>query len=99
MWTTIVVKYRGVSERDFDIVSIAPGPFEPGLVLPGGYNQDSGEPIPADKIHAQRRETTRSLSTLVRHPEAGKPQWHRRRHRQKHCWRSQRLGASVIRTT
>ncbi len=46
MWTTIVVKYRGVSERDFDIVSIAPGPFEPGLVLPGGYNQDSGDPCP-----------------------------------------------------
>jgi radical SAM superfamily enzyme YgiQ (UPF0313 family) len=65
VWTTIVVKYRGLGERDFDIESVAPGLFEPQLVLPDGYELDGDEPIPANKTRAQRRETTRSLGALV----------------------------------
>ena len=66
VWTTIVVKYRGIDESDFDIESVARGPFEPGLVLPEGYELVEGEPIPANKIRAQRRETGRSLRALIR---------------------------------
>ena len=64
-WTTIIVKYRGISERDFDIESLDLDSFDPALIIPPGYADGGDEPIPAAKIKAQRRETLRSLRALV----------------------------------
>lgn len=64
VWSTVSVKYRDLRPGDFDIESVE-GPVAPEQILPVAYEQVEGEPIPAGKSHAQRRETMRSLTSLI----------------------------------
>ncbi len=64
VWSTLIVKYQDISAADFDIESIE-GEAMPEHILPKGYEEDGNEPIPANKIKAQRRETMKSLQRLV----------------------------------
>lgn len=63
-WTNSLVKYSGISEKDFDIESID-GAITEALVLPPGYLDDASEPIPLAKIKAQRQFTAKSLRKLL----------------------------------
>lgn len=64
VWSTLVVKYRDITEADFDIESIEGAPT-PDQILPPTYLEPAGELIPLNKVNAQRRETSRSLSALI----------------------------------
>ena len=65
IWTTIIVKYRGISATDFDIESLE-GDVETKHIIPDGYIDSTGEAIPKNKTLAQRRETLKSLESLVK---------------------------------
>ena len=65
IWTTIIVKYRGISAADFDIESLK-GNVENKHIIPDGYIDSTGEAIPKNKTLAQRRETLKSLESLVK---------------------------------
>lgn len=63
-WTNSLVKYDGISEKDFDIESVNQKITEE-LILPKGYLEDRSEPIPLAKIKAQRQFTSKSLRKLL----------------------------------
>jgi radical SAM superfamily enzyme YgiQ (UPF0313 family) len=65
VWTTLIVKYGSIAKSDFDIDSLAPDEICPEAILPAGYENDYGEPIPSKKIKAQRKETIQSLRNLT----------------------------------
>jgi len=65
MWSTLLVKYGDISEADFDIDNVSQEEINAEKILPPGYEEDFGEPIPAAKIKSQRKETIRSLQVLV----------------------------------
>jgi hypothetical protein len=61
----LIVKYGFIKESDFNIESITPEDINADMVLPPGYEEDWDEPIPENKIKAQRRETIQSLKRLA----------------------------------
>lgn len=63
LWSTVMLKYQGLTEKDFDVESVA-GDFDRSLVLPDNYVSTSDEPIQAGKIKAQQRYTSRALQLL-----------------------------------
>ena len=65
IWTTIIVKYRGITENDFDIESFE-GQLETKHIIPKGYEELGEEAIQSNKTLAQRRETLKSLEMLVK---------------------------------
>ena len=64
VWSTVMLKYQGLTEKDFDIESVPPE-FDRSLVLPKEYVTSSDEPVHANKIKAQQRYTTRALGLLT----------------------------------
>ncbi|TAN70589.1 MAG: B12-binding domain-containing radical SAM protein, partial [Magnetospirillum sp.] len=66
LWTNVLLRYADISERDFDIDSVADG-FDLRSVLPGDYIDASLD----NKTRAQRRLTAGSLEGLVRRSETG----------------------------
>jgi radical SAM superfamily enzyme YgiQ (UPF0313 family) len=64
VWSTLVVKYRDITEADFEIESVDE-PLTAGHILPPGYTEPANETIPLNKVNAQRRETARSLTALI----------------------------------
>lgn len=69
VWSTLMVKYRDITEADFDIESVTE-PLTAKHILPDGYEDTDDELIPLNKVRAQRRETMRSLSALVERLQA-----------------------------
>lgn len=63
-WTNTVLKYRYLSEKDFDIESV-PADFDISKVLPDEYESGATEEIPDAKIQAQQKFTTKQLKNLV----------------------------------
>ena len=65
IWTTLIVKYGALKESDLNIESMDPENISGAAVLPSGYEENWDEPIPENKIKAQRRETVQSLQRLA----------------------------------
>jgi radical SAM superfamily enzyme YgiQ (UPF0313 family) len=65
IWSTLMVKYGNISDKDFDIESVPLEEINAEKILPAGYEKDFGEPIPKAKIKAQRKETIQSLQRLT----------------------------------
>lgn len=63
-WTNALVKYSGVTDKDFDIESVA-ADFAIGDILPDNYAATADEPIPRAKIEAQLRETQAQLARVI----------------------------------
>jgi radical SAM superfamily enzyme YgiQ (UPF0313 family) len=63
-WTNAVLKYQNLSDGDFDIESVPPG-FDIRDILPAAYQTTADEPIPASKIEAQLRATSRQLEAVI----------------------------------
>lgn len=63
-WTNSILKYRGLSDADFDIDSVPPD-FDNALILPQNYTESAVENIPQGKIHAQQRVTMHQLRRLA----------------------------------
>jgi radical SAM superfamily enzyme YgiQ (UPF0313 family) len=63
-WTNAVLKYQNLTERDFDIESVEDG-FDIRRILPASYAETADEQIPAGKIDAQLRATTRQLEAVI----------------------------------
>ncbi|MAH85289.1 MAG: hypothetical protein CBB68_13765 [Rhodospirillaceae bacterium TMED8] len=63
-WTNAILKYRYISNEDFDIESVEPG-FDLRNILPTNYSQTADEAIPTGKIKAQLRATTTQLKTII----------------------------------
>lgn len=64
-WTNALVKYAGVTEKDFDIESVGPD-FDIRNILPANYAATADEQIPKAKIDAQLRETQAQLARVIR---------------------------------
>ncbi|PYS74111.1 MAG: hypothetical protein DMF69_02800 [Acidobacteria bacterium] len=69
-WTNAMLKYQGLSERDFDIESV-PENFDRSLILPEHYADTANEQIPSVKIIAQQRITVGQLRRLTVPQEPG----------------------------
>jgi radical SAM superfamily enzyme YgiQ (UPF0313 family) len=63
-WTNSILKYRGLSDADFDIDSV-PADFDNALILPENYTESAVENIPQSKINAQQRVTIHQLKRLA----------------------------------
>ena len=63
-WTNSILKYRGLSDADFDIDSV-PADFDNALILPKDYTESAVENIPQSKINAQQRVTVHQLTRLA----------------------------------
>lgn len=63
-WTNSILKYRGLSDADFDIDSVPPD-FDSALILPENYTESAVENIPQSKINAQQRVTMYQLKRLA----------------------------------
>lgn len=63
-WTNAVLKYRYISDSDFDIESV-PAEFDIKDILPSNYADTADEAIPPQKIKAQLRATTAQLETVI----------------------------------
>lgn len=63
-WTNALLKYSGLSEKDFDIESVGPD-FDVRNILPHDYDTTANEPIPRAKIEAQLRETQAQLRRVI----------------------------------
>ncbi len=63
-WSNSLVKYSGLSERDFDIESV-PADFALASVLPADYETPSPVENASGKAAAQRKLTARSLKSLI----------------------------------
>lgn len=63
-WTNALLKYSGLSDRDFDIESVGPD-FDVRNILPKDYGTTANEPIPRVKIEAQLRETQAQLRRVI----------------------------------
>jgi radical SAM superfamily enzyme YgiQ (UPF0313 family) len=70
LWSTVMVKYQGLTEADFDIESVPEG-FDRTHILPENYAETSDEQIQPSKIKAQQRYTTQALRMIEsRNPAA-----------------------------
>ncbi len=63
-WTNAVLKYRYISDDDFDIEGVAED-FDVKGILPGDYVSSANEAIPPQKIKAQLRATVAQLETVI----------------------------------
>ena len=63
-WSNAVLKYRYISDSDFDIDSVG-ADFDIRNILPEAYGDTADENIPQNKIQAQLRTTTAQLGVLV----------------------------------
>lgn len=63
-WTNAVLKYRYISDDDFDIESV-PAAFDIKDILPDDYEATADEAIPPQKIKAQLRATTAQLESVI----------------------------------
>ncbi len=63
-WTNSILKYKGLSDADFDIESV-PADFDNALILPKDYVESAVEDIPIGKINAQQRVTMHQLQRLT----------------------------------
>jgi radical SAM superfamily enzyme YgiQ (UPF0313 family) len=63
-WTNAVLKYRYISDDDFDIESVG-ADFDIKDILPKDYQSTANEAIPAGKIKAQLRATTAQLESVI----------------------------------
>lgn len=63
-WSNSLVKYDGISEKDFNIESVNEK-ITSEHILPAGYVDDYFEPIPLAKIKAQRNFTAQSLKQII----------------------------------
>ena len=63
-WTTAIMKYRYISDTEFDVESIPQG-YDIKNILPAGYQGVTNEPIPLQKIEAQQRTTIAQLEQIV----------------------------------
>jgi hypothetical protein len=63
-WSNAVLKYRYISDSDFDIDSVGDD-FDIRNILPEAYGDTADENIPQNKIQAQLRTTKAQLGILV----------------------------------
>jgi hypothetical protein len=63
-WTNAMLKYEGLSDKDFDIESVPEG-FDRMLILPDHYTDPANEQIPQVKVAAQQRSTVTQLRRLT----------------------------------
>ncbi|MEK9722695.1 MAG: radical SAM protein [Rhodospirillaceae bacterium] len=63
-WTNAVLKYRYISDDDFDIESVA-ADFDVRGILPDDYESTANEAIPPQKIKAQLRATMAQLESVI----------------------------------
>jgi radical SAM superfamily enzyme YgiQ (UPF0313 family) len=63
-WTNAMLKYEGLSDKDFDIESV-PSDFDRTLILPERYVELADEEIPQVKVLAQQRSTMNQLRRLT----------------------------------
>lgn len=63
-WTNAILKYRYISNDDFDIESVA-ADFDLRKILPSDYESTANEDIPAGKIKAQLRATMNQLESVI----------------------------------
>jgi hypothetical protein len=63
-WTNAVLKYRYISDDDFDIESVG-ADFDIRDILPKDYQSTANEAIPAGKIKAQLRATMAQLESVI----------------------------------
>jgi radical SAM superfamily enzyme YgiQ (UPF0313 family) len=63
-WTNAMLKYEGLSDKDFDIDSV-PEDFDRSLILPERYVELADEEIPQVKVAAQQRATVSQLRRLT----------------------------------
>jgi radical SAM superfamily enzyme YgiQ (UPF0313 family) len=69
-WSNSLVKYSGLSARDFDIESV-PADFDMKNLLPEAYETPVAAESASSKVHAQRKLTAQSLKVLMAsRPEA-----------------------------
>jgi radical SAM superfamily enzyme YgiQ (UPF0313 family) len=63
-WTNAVLKYKNLSENDFDIEGVEPE-FDLKNIIPSDYASSAVEDIPPQKIKAQLRSTIAQLESVV----------------------------------
>jgi radical SAM superfamily enzyme YgiQ (UPF0313 family) len=63
-WTNAILKYRYISDSDFDLESVATD-FKITDILPAEYESSANEAIPAGKIKAQLRATMAQLESVI----------------------------------
>ena len=63
-WTNAVLKYRYISDGDFDIEGVGEE-FDIRKILPDDYESSASEAIPPQKIKAQLRATMAQLETVI----------------------------------
>lgn len=63
-WTNAILKYKHLSDIDFDIDSVDKN-FDIMNILPKGYESTADELIPKQKIHAQARVTKKMLKNVI----------------------------------
>ena len=63
-WTNAVLKYRYISDNDFDIEGVDEE-FNVKNILPDEYESSANEAIPPQKIKAQLRATVAQLETVI----------------------------------
>jgi radical SAM superfamily enzyme YgiQ (UPF0313 family) len=63
-WTNAILKYRYISDDDFDLESVA-ADFKIKDILPADYESSANEAIPAGKIKAQLRATMSQLESVI----------------------------------
>lgn len=62
-WSNSILKYGNLCEEDFDIDSVR-SDFSMANIIPHDYDRDFFEPIPENKIRAQRQATIRALRKI-----------------------------------
>ena len=63
-WTNAILKYRDITEDDFDIDSVG-ADFDIREILPANYADTANEAIPQQKITAQLRATVSQLEAII----------------------------------
>lgn len=63
MWSNSILKYHGLKPSDFDIESVSHD-FDYNTIIPENYLKELDEPIPLNKIRAQRKLTTNALEKI-----------------------------------
>lgn len=63
-WTNAILKYRYITDSDFDLESVA-NDFKITDILPADYESSANEAIPAGKIKAQLRATMAQLESVI----------------------------------